>query len=58
MAKTLSAVLLVGAVLAFEVSLQATVAPDVPEVSPGTLSAGLAALAAGVLVVRARWRSK
>jgi hypothetical protein len=58
MAKMLSAVLLAGAVLASQAFLHATVAPDVPEVSPTTLSAGLAALAAGVLVVRARWRSK
>jgi hypothetical protein len=45
-------------VLASEVALHATVAPDVPEISPGAMSAGLAALAAGVLVVRARWRSR
>jgi hypothetical protein len=58
MARILSAVLLAGAVLASEVALHATVAPDVPEISPGAMSAGLAALAAGVLVVRARWRSR
>jgi L-lactate permease len=58
MAKMLSAVLFAGAVLAVQASLHATVNPDVPEISPGTLSTGLAALAAGVLVARARWRSK
>lgn len=58
MASVLSTVLLAAAVLAFDVSLHATITPDVPEISPGTVSAGLAALAAGVLVVRARWRSK
>jgi len=30
----------------------------VPEISPGSLSAGVALLAAGILVVRARRRSK
>ena len=58
MAKILSAVLLAGAALASQASLHATVNTDVPEISPGTMSAGLAALAAGVLVVRAHWRSK
>ena len=58
MARVLPAVLLAGAVLASEVALQATLTPTVPEISPGTMSVGLAALAAGVLVVRARWRSK
>jgi hypothetical protein len=28
----------------------------VPEISPGSLSAGLALLAGGVLLARARWR--
>ena len=57
MAKMLT-VLLAGAVLACEAPLYATIVTDVPEISPGSLSAGLAALAAGVLVVRARWRAK
>ena len=29
----------------------------VPEISPGSLSAGLALLAGGVLLARARWRT-
>jgi hypothetical protein len=32
--------------------------PAVPEISPGSLSAGVALLAAGILVLRARRRSK
>ncbi len=51
---TLVAVVLAGA----EAVLHATATNAVPEITPGTMSAGLAALAAGVLVVRARWRSK
>lgn len=30
----------------------------VPEINPASVSAGLALLAGGVLVLRARWRSK
>ena len=36
----------------------ATASRTVPEISPTSLSGGLAILAGGVLVLRARWRSK
>jgi MYXO-CTERM domain-containing protein len=36
----------------------ASVAPSVPEIGPGSISAGLALLAGGILVLRARRRSK
>jgi hypothetical protein len=58
MSKLLFTMLIAGVAPALEVSLHATVTPDVPEISPGSISAGLAVLAAGVLVVRARRRSK
>ena len=58
MKNALTFLLVAGAVLASDVLLLATNMNEVPEISPGTMSAGLAALAAGVLVVRARWRSK
>lgn len=34
--------------------LSATIAPDVPEINAGSISAGLALLAGGVLMLRAR----
>lgn len=37
--------------------LSATVAPDVPEINAGSMSAGIALLAGGVLMLRA-WRSR
>ena len=43
--------------MALEVPLSATTA-NVPEIDGGTLSAGMALLAAGVLIVRARRRAK
>jgi LPXTG-motif cell wall-anchored protein len=36
----------------------ASTAPGVPEISPGSISAGLALLAGSVLVLRSRRRSK
>jgi hypothetical protein len=36
----------------------ATIVTDVPEISPGSISAGLGVLVAGVLVVRSRLRRK
>jgi hypothetical protein len=36
----------------------ATVVTDVPEITPGSLSAALGLLAGGVLILRARLRSK
>ena len=43
--------------MALEASLSATTA-TVPEIDGGTLSTGMALLAAGVLIVRARRRTK
>ncbi len=36
----------------------ASVPPGVPEISPGSISAGIALLAGGILLLRARRRSK
>jgi hypothetical protein len=58
MTKALTGVLLAVAVLTLEAVLHATTVNNVPEISPTTMSAGVAALAAGVLVIRARRRSK
>jgi hypothetical protein len=46
------------AVVLTQVSSYATANPTVPEISPGSVSAGLGLLAAGVLMLRARRRSK
>jgi hypothetical protein len=58
MTKALTGVLLAVAVLTLETAVHATTINNVPEISPTTMSAGVAALAAGVLVIRARLRSK
>lgn len=55
----------VGAGLALMLSVHAlgtdvfaSVAPAVPEIGPGSISAGIALLAGGILLLRARRRSK
>jgi hypothetical protein len=50
--------LVVVAVSVAQASIFATVVTEVPEITPGSLSAGLGLLAAGVLMLRARIRSK
>lgn len=52
-----------GALLALhaatgEALASAVTAPAAPEIGPGSISAGLAILAGGVLVLRSRFRSK
>ena len=51
-----------GALLAFlgavEAPLSATIAPGVPEINGSSVSAGLGLLAAGILILRSRRRSK
>jgi MYXO-CTERM domain-containing protein len=54
----LCSVALIAVLRAVEAPLFATVAPAVPEIDSTSLSAGLALLAAGILVVRSRRRSK
>ena len=49
---------MVAVLRAVEAPLFATVAPAVPEIDPTSMSAGLALLAAGMLIVRSRRRSK
>ena len=44
--------------LAIATPALATIQTDVPEINPGSISAGLGALAAGVLVLRSRLRRK
>ena len=46
--------------LAFSIegNLLATVTPAVPEIDAGSISAGLGLLAGGILILRARRRSK
>jgi hypothetical protein len=44
--------------LAVATPVFATIVTDVPEISPGSISAGLGVLAAGVLIVRSRLRRK
>jgi hypothetical protein len=51
-------VLVVVAVLLAEASGFATANPAVPEITPDSVSAGLALLGAGVLMLRARRGSK
>ena len=53
----LSGLAVIALVLSAATSLLASNA-TVPEIDGSSLSAGLAAVAAGVLVVRARWGSK
>jgi MYXO-CTERM domain-containing protein len=43
---------------AVQVPLSATIAPAVPEINGGSISTGLGLLAAGILVLRSRRRSK
>ena len=51
------ALLAVGLILAASVTnASAGFAQAAPEISPGSVSAGLALLAGGVLIARARWR--
>lgn len=54
---SLFGVVTLAVTMAFEASLSATTA-TVPEIDGGTLSTGMALLAAGVLIVRARRRTK
>jgi hypothetical protein len=46
----------VAIVIAATTNAVAGAVVTVPEISPGSLSAGLALLAGGVLLARARWR--
>jgi hypothetical protein len=50
--------LVVAAVALSQVPVAATASQDVPEISGSALSAGMGLLAAGVLILRARRRSK
>jgi len=50
--------LVVVAVAVAQASISATIVTEVPEITPGSLSGGLGLLAAGVLMLRARIRSK
>ena len=45
-------------VYSIERNLLATVTPVVPEIDAGSISAGLGLLAGGILILRARRRSK
>jgi hypothetical protein len=54
----LCVVAMVALLAAIEVPVSALTPIDVPEISNSTLSAGVALLTAGVLVLRARWRRK
>lgn len=45
-------------VLTLGTEAMASVTPSVPEVTPGSISAGVALLAGGILLLRARRRSK
>ena len=54
----LCSVAMVAVLRAVEAPLFATVAPAVPEIDATSMSAGLALLAAGILIVRSRPRSK